>query len=199
MHVYDQIEYSDVVLWFDEFQIHSLIAHMTAQGMKVAWKETSRYFSLSVTTDSQRHRLIFRRIGKKYRMRDRHYNILDPNFEKILYYFIEQARGHAVVKIYSGGQLMVQRIRYGEAEQIIKINGSLREIVFEKACSVSMEDVKMALQRRDAEERIPELVQEVDAELDCLSQALAEDDTTEAERAKARLAELRHEMLLLEV
>lgn len=199
MHVYDQIEYSDVVLWFDECQIHSLIAHMTAQGMKVAWKETSRYFSLSVTTESQRHRLIFHKVGKKYRMRDRHYNILDYNFEKILYYFIEQARGHAVVKIYSGGQLTVQRIRYGEAEQIIKINGSLREIVFEKVCSVSIEDVKAAFNRKDAEERIPDLLQEVDVELDCLNKALTEEDTTAAERAKARLAELRHEMLLLEV
>ena len=199
MHVYDQIEYSDVVLWFDETQIHSLIAHLAAQGMKIAWKETSRYFSLSVTTDSQRHRLTFRRIGKKYRMRDRHYSVADPKFEKVLYYFIEQARGHAVVKIFSGGQLMVQRIRYGEAEQIIKITGSLREIVFEKECSVSMEDVMAALRRRDAEERIPLLQQEVDHELDMLRQALEEEDAEAVEQVKSRLSELRHEMLLLEV
>lgn len=140
MQAFEQIEYSDVALWFNEEQIQELIAKIVETGMRVAWKETKKYFTLSVQSENEAHWLTFRKVGTRYRLRDRHYNTADPRFEKILQHFIELAKGHAIIKFFSGGQLVVQKIRYGEAEQIIKISGSSKEVIFEKECSVSVEE-----------------------------------------------------------
>jgi hypothetical protein len=199
MHTFEQIEYSDVALWFNEEQIQELVALIVEAGMRVAWKETKKYFTLSVETEQKTHWLTFRKIGTRYRLRDRHYNIEDSRFEKILQYFIEQSKGHAVIKMFFGGQLVVQKIRYGEAEQIIKISGASKEIIFEKECSVSMEEVMSALRRHDAEERILVLALEVDYELATLYEAMEAGDAETIEKCKKKLAELQHEMMILEV
>lgn len=199
MQAFEQIEYSDVALWFNEEQIHELIAKIVEAGMRVAWKETKKYFTLSVQSENEAHWLTFRKVGIRYRLRDRHYNTADPRFEKILQHFIELAKGHAVIKVFSGGQLVVQKIRYGEAEQIIKISGASKEVIFEKECSVSMEEVREALKRHDAEERIPVLIREVDDELSTLYEAMRAQDDEKVAACKARLATLHHEMIMLEV
>ncbi|WCK53117.1 hypothetical protein PP175_17105 [Aneurinibacillus sp. Ricciae_BoGa-3] len=199
MHAYDQIEYSNVALWFNKGQIQELVAIIVEQGMHVAWKETPRYFTLSVQTDGDKHSLTFKRKGKRYQLRDRYYKIKDQRFERILQHFIEQAKGHAVIKFFTGDQLVVQKIRYGEAFQIMKISGDKREVVFEKECFVTMDDVMIAFKRRDAEERIPVMRMEIDYELAVLQQALNKGDTESVERSQERLCELRHEMLLLEI
>jgi hypothetical protein len=199
MHAYDQIEYSNVALWFNRGQIQELVAIIVEQGMHVAWKETPRYFTLSIQTNVDKHSLTFKRKGKRYQLRDRHYKIKDQRFERILQHFIEQAKGHAVIKFFTGSQLVVQKIRYGEAFQITKISGARREVVFEKECFVTMEDVMTAFKRRDAEERIPVLRMEMDDELVVLQQGLMEGNKESVERSKERLCELRHEMLLLEI
>ncbi|GEN32789.1 MULTISPECIES: hypothetical protein [Aneurinibacillus] len=199
MHAFEQIEYSDVALWFNEKQVQELVALLVEAGMRVAWKETKKYFTLSVEAEHETHWLTFRRIGARYRLRDRHYNIADPRFEKVLQHFIEQAKGHAIVKVFSGGQLVVQKIRYGEAEQIIKISGASKEVIFEKECSVSMEEVMAAFRRRDAEERIPVLTLEIDYELAVLHEAMDAGDAETIARCKEKLAVLQQEMIMLEV
>jgi hypothetical protein len=199
MYVHKEIEYSDVAVWFNQSQVQELIAHIVEAGMRVAWKETNKYFTLSVQTDFQTHWLTFRRVGERYRLRDRHYNITDERFERILQHFIEQAKGHAIVKIISCGQLVVQKIRYGEAEQIIKISGASKKVIFEKECSVSMEEVLAALKRRDAEERIPVLRLEVDYELAVLYEAMEVGDTKQIAASKEKLSTLQQEMVMLEV
>ncbi|AMA72543.1 hypothetical protein P4S93_07930 [Aneurinibacillus thermoaerophilus] len=199
MHTFEQIEYSDVALWFNEEQIHELVAHIVEAGMSIAWKETKKYFTLSVRTEHKTHWLTFRKVGARYRLRDRHYNISDPRFEKILQYFIEQVKGHAVVKIFFGGQLVIQKIRYGEAEQIIKISGASKEVIFEKECSVSMEEVMAVLCRRDAEERIPVLTLEIDYELAVLHEAMEAGDEETIAACKQKLSKLHQEMVMLEV
>lgn len=199
MHAFEQIEYSDVALWFNEEQVQELVARIIEAGMRVAWKETKKYFTLSVQTEEESHWLTFRKVGARYRLRDRHYNTSDPRFEKILQHFIEQAKGHAVIKMFTGGQLVVQKIRYGEAEQIIKISGASKEVIFEKECSVSMEEVMEALRRHDAEERIPILTSEVDYELAVLYEAMEAGEMKAVEACKEKLAKLHHEMIMLEV
>lgn len=199
MHAFEQIEYSDVALWFNEEQIQDLVARIIEAGMRVAWKETKKYFTLSVQAEEESHWLTFRKVGTRYRLRDRHYNTSDPRFEKILQHFIEQVKGHAVIKMFTDGQLVVQKIRYGEAEQIIKISGASKEVIFEKECSVSMEEVMEALRRHDAEERIPVLTKEVDYELAVLYKAMGAKDVKAVAACKEKLAKLHHEMIMLEV
>ncbi|WP_027417537.1 hypothetical protein [Aneurinibacillus terranovensis] len=199
MQAYDQIEYSNVALWFNREQIQELVVLIMEQGMNVAWRETTKYFTLSVQTNENRHRLTFKRIGQQYRLRDRHYKIKDNRFEKILHHFIEQVKGHAIITFFTGDQLVVQKIRYGEAERIIKITGSQREIVFEKECSVTMDDVMAALKRTDAEARIPALRMELDSELSVLHEAIKAEDKDLILRTKEKLSHLHQEMLLLEL
>jgi hypothetical protein len=199
MHAYDQVEYSDVALWFTESQIQELVAQLAEQGITVAWKETGKYFFLSVQTGYETHRFTFKKVGRRYRLRNRHYNIKDQSFEKILQHFIEQSKGHAVVKMFFGGQLVVQRIRYGEADRIIKISGGQREVIFEKECTVTVEDVMEALKRCDAEERIPVLELEIDCELAILYEALHVQNKGQIEVSKSKLCQLHQERIMLEV
>lgn len=72
-------------------------------------------------------------------------------------------------------------------------------MIYEKARTVTMEQVIAALKRRDAEERIPVLRLELDYELMTLHDALAKEDVEQIEQSKERLTHLRREMLLLEV
>ncbi|WP_089967007.1 hypothetical protein [Lihuaxuella thermophila] len=61
-----------------------------------------------------------------------------------------------------------------------------------------MEDVIKAYKCRDPEERIPVLRLELDYELALLHEAMMENSTHKIDQCKARLEELRKEMLMLE-
>lgn len=71
-------------------------------------------------------------------------------------------------------------------------------MIYEKACSVTMDQVIAALKRKDAEERIPVLRLELDYELATLYDALQSHDRMQIRKSKERLRHLRREMLLLE-
>lgn len=61
-----------------------------------------------------------------------------------------------------------------------------------------MENVIKAFKSKDSEKRIPVLKLEIDYELAQLHEAIQEKNTHLADQCKARLTELRREMLLLE-
>lgn len=63
---------------------------------------------------------------------------------------------------------------------------------------MSVEDVIKAFKSKDSEKRIPVLKMEIDYELAHLHEAIQENNTHRVDQCKARLSELRHEMLLLE-
>lgn len=68
----------------------------------------------------------------------------------------------------------------------------------EKGCSVTMEDVIKAFRCREPEKRIPVLRLELDYELALLHEAMVENNPHRVDQCKARLKELRQEMLMLE-
>lgn len=68
----------------------------------------------------------------------------------------------------------------------------------EKRCSVTVEHVIKAYKSKDSEKRIPVLKMEIDYELAQLYEAMQEKNTHRVDQCKARLKELRREMLLLE-
>ncbi|GGE22868.1 hypothetical protein GCM10011571_26170 [Marinithermofilum abyssi] len=65
-------------------------------------------------------------------------------------------------------------------------------------CSVTVEDVIKAFKCREPEKRIPVLRMELDYELALLYEAMVENNTHRVDQHKARLRELRQEMLMLE-
>jgi hypothetical protein len=69
----------------------------------------------------------------------------------------------------------------------------------EKGCSETMEEVIRAYKCRDPEERIPILRAELDHQLSLLHEAMLQNSTHKIDQCKARLREIRREMLMLEV
>lgn len=63
---------------------------------------------------------------------------------------------------------------------------------------MTVEDVIKAFKSKDSEKRIPVLKMEIDYELAQLFEAIQEKNTHRIDQCKARLHELRREMLLLE-
>lgn len=69
---------------------------------------------------------------------------------------------------------------------------------WKKGCSGTVEEVIKAYKCREPEKRIPVLRLELDYELALLHEALIENNTHRIDQCKARLEELRREMLMLE-
>lgn len=199
MKSYEVMEYSNITLHFEKSQIECLIDYLVEAGLPIAWKETKRYFTLSIQTIDTTKRLTFEKHGKTYKLRNKSYNFRDLRIAKIFQRFIQDVKGHAVVKLLSNDQLLVQNIRYGESVRIVEIKGPNKKILFEKECIVTMEHVQEAIERKDAEERIPVLRLEVDYELAHLFEAMEQGDTNRANECKKRLEGLRLEMLMLEI
>ena len=198
MNTYEEIEYSNVTLQLDQKSIHQLIECLVDVGLPVAWKETQRFFILSIQTTYSTQRLVFNKHGKRYKLRNRNYNIKDSRFSEVLQKFIYEVKGHAVMKKIYQGQLVVQNIRYGEPIRIIEIKGPNKKVLFEKDCSINLNDVMEAFQRTDAEERIPVLRMEIDQHLDLLLKAIENNDLQEIDQIKDELENMRVEMVMLE-
>lgn len=64
---------------------------------------------------------------------------------------------------------------------------------------MTVENVIKAFKSKESERRIPVLKMEIDYELAQLYEAIQEKNTHRVDQCKARLTELRREMLLLEV
>jgi len=198
MTTYNELEYSNVAVWFNRTSLNELMTSLVQSGLDISWKESNKEFQLKVQTAFGGYTLTFHKINDSFRLNDLDDAVKDIRLAMVLYQFIEQTKGHAVVKIINDHQILVKNIRYGEAVRIVEIKGAEKKVIYEKACSVTMDQVIAALKRRDAEERIPVLRLELDYELATLHDALKEQDTKQIEQSKARLLHLRREMLLLE-
>ncbi|MDN9012217.1 hypothetical protein [Brevibacillus laterosporus] len=196
---YNELEYSNIIVWFDRTTFLSLLDTLHQNGLSVRVKEATHSIRMDITTASGGHQLVFVKSGERYKLEEYHYAVRDIRLAMILYQFIEQAKGHAVVKIINEHQILVKNIRYGEAVRIVKIKGAEKKVIYEKACNVTMDQVIAALKRRDAEERIPVLRLELDYELATLYDAMQSRNKEQMQRSKAQLRLLRKEMLLLEV
>jgi protoporphyrinogen oxidase len=199
MKTHNELEYCNVAVWFDRPTLHGLMQALVEAGLDVAWKESRKALQLQVQTIDGSRMLTFRRMNGAFKFDECDYFVRDIRLAVVLYRFIELAKGHAIVKIISEGQIVVKNIRYGEAVRIVEIKGAEKKVIYEKACSVTMDQVIAALKRRDAEERIPVLRLELDYELATLYDAIQAQDKAQMKRSKERLKQLRREMLLLEV
>jgi hypothetical protein len=90
-------------------------------------------------------------------------------------------------------------VRAGQCcSQVHEMTSGFKTPSFSKGCGGTVEDVIQAYRCRDAEERILVLRRELDRELDKLAEAMRENNAHNMDQCKARLKEIRREMLLLE-
>ena len=198
MKPYNTLEYCNVAVWFDRSQLNQLMQSLVQSGFGIGWQESGQQFSLQIITSHDKYLLEFTKHSQGFKLAELDYTVRDMHVAMVLYQFIEQARGHAIIKLINENQIVVKNIRYGEAVRIVEIKGAEKKVIYEKACSVTMDQVIAALKRKDAEERIPVLRLELDYELATLHDALKAQDRSQIRRSKERLKQLRREMLLLE-
>lgn len=193
------MEYCNVTVWFDRTTLGELMQSLLEEGLYVGWRETKEKVCLLVQTESGGYTLELSKQGDAFKLAGLEGTVRDMRLAAILSRYIEQAKGHAVIKIINDDQIIVKNIRYGEAVRIVEIKGAEKKVIYEKACSVTMDQVMAALKRRDAEERIPVLRLELDYELATLHDAIQARDKLQIKKSKEKLKQLRREMLLLEV
>jgi hypothetical protein len=198
MNTNKELEYCNVAVWFDRITLHAMMQALVEAGLNVAWKESQKLFHVTVYTMDGTATLALHRLNGAYKLDELDYSVRDIRLALVLYQFIEQAKGHAIVKIINEGKIVVKNIRYGEAVRIVEIKGAERKVIYEKACSVTMDQVIAALKRKDAEERIPVMRLELDYELATLYDAIQAQDKAQIRKSTERLKQLRQEMLLLE-
>lgn len=195
---YKALEYCDVAVWFDRAQLNQLLQSLIEAGFNIAWKESNQKFQVQVITDYDKYVWEFHKHAAGFKLTESDYTVRNMHLAYVFDQFIEQTKGHAIVKLVNDQQIVVKKIRYGEAVRIVEIKGAEKKVIYEKACSVTMDQVITALKRRDAEERIPVLRLELDYELSSLYDAIQMNDTEQINKSKELLRKLRREMLLLE-
>lgn len=198
MNLGNELEYFKLAVWFDRKTLHAMLQALVEAGVGVTWKESPEQFHLLVNTTDGQTEWKMQRLNGSYKLHVAGFPVNDTRVALVLYRFVEQAKGHAVVKITFDDSVLMKHIRYGEAVRIVEIKGAEKKVIYEKSCNVTMDQVIAALKRRDSEERIPVMRLELDYELATLYDALKADDKTQIKRSMERLKQLRREMLLLE-
>lgn len=200
MQLDHDLEYFNLAVWFNRKTLHAMLQSLVEVGVNITWKESPEKFHLLVKTTDGQSEWIMQKLNGSYRLHLAGVPVQDTRVAMILYRFIEQAKGHAVVKVsVDEDSVLMKYIRYGEAVRIVEIKGAEKRVIYEKSCNVTMDQVIAALKRRDSEERIPVLRMELDYELATLFDAMSQEDKTQMKRSTERLKQLRREMLLLEV
>ncbi|MFD2371017.1 hypothetical protein ACFSO0_13935 [Brevibacillus sp. GCM10020057] len=198
MNLGSELEYDNLAVWFDRLTLHAMVHALVEAGVSVTWKESPEQFHLLVNTTDGRTDWCMQRLNGSYKLQLNGILLSDSRVAAVLYQFIEQAKGHAVIRIRKNDRILMKHIHYGEAVRIVEIKGAEKKVIYEKSCNVTMDQVIAALKRRDSEERIPVLRLELDYELATLYDAMIAEDLGQMKQSKERLKQLRREMLLLE-
>jgi hypothetical protein len=193
-----EVEYCNLELRFDRRQIRNLIKDLIQEGYSLYWNESEHQFIISIRTGRKLVKLKFHKLGERYKMVG-NYSFKDERLAELMEKMIGDTRGHAVVKRFKDRQILIENIMFGEMIRLVEISGVEHKILFEKDRPVTVEEMIQAFRSKRADERIPVLRLELDYELAVLHEALQTGDREAAEASKARLKELRREMLLLEV
>lgn len=143
--------------------------------------------------------LTFRAVGNRYKLMNKLIQFADPVVADLFQELIMQLKGHATMKVIRSDVLYIHTIQYGEVVRITEVNGPNRKVLLNKESAITMEQVMESFKRKDIEERIPILREEIDSALDRLGKALNQGDHLEANRIKEQLMALRREMLMTEM
>jgi hypothetical protein len=193
-----EVEYCNLELRFDRRLIRNFIKTLIQEGYSLYWSESDQQFIISIRTGRKLIKLKFERIGEKYKIVG-NYSFKDEKLAEMMEKLIGDTRGHAVVKRFKDRQILIENIMFGEIIRMVEISGIEHKVLYQKEPEVTVEEVMQALRSKRPDERIPILRLELDYELSTLSDALKAFDEEAVHASKEKLAELRHEMLLLEL
>ncbi|WNC12876.1 hypothetical protein [Brevibacillus brevis] len=193
-----ELEYFNLAVWFNRKTLHAMVQALVETGVSVTWKESPEQFHLLVNTTGGKADWKLQRVSSSYKLQLTGVPISDSRVAQVLYHFVEEAKGHAIIRTRLADSVQMTYIRYGETVRTVEIKGAEKKVIYEKSCNVTMDQVIAALKRRDSEERIPVLRLELDYELATLYDAMKAEDKGQMKESKERLKQLRREMLLLE-
>ncbi|MGZ4106878.1 MAG: hypothetical protein ACXVP5_06450 [Tumebacillaceae bacterium] len=198
MQDYHEAEYCDMNMVLEKPDLEHFIGQLASVGVSLYWKDCHEEVILVATTGIEKKEFHFKQQEGLFELTG---TILlhDKRLVNALQYTLVRTKGRAIVKHFTQGPIFISKFRNGEAHQIMEIHGPRKKVVYERPIKVTSDDVIRAFKNREIEQRIPALRLELDYELVSLSDALAAGDETEIRRVKARLEELRREMMMLEV
>lgn len=193
-----EVEYCNLELRFDRRQIRDFIKALIQEGFSLYWNENEAQFVISVRTGRKLVKLKFQRIGERFKMIGS-YSIKDGKLAELLEKMIGDTRGHAVVKRFKERQILIESIMFGEIIQMVEISGVDHKIIYQRDPMITFEEMTEALKSTRIEERIPVLRMELDYELALLHEAIEDGDFRLITESKAKLEELRKEMMTTEM
>ncbi|MCX7571245.1 hypothetical protein OS242_14935 [Tumebacillus sp. DT12] len=198
MQSYHEAEYCDMKLVLARTDLEQFIRRLAAEGVSLHWKGRENRVVLVAATGSERQEFTFTQESDRFVLTG---NVVlqDKRLVNALQYTLIRTKGTAVVKQFSEGPIVIFRFKDGEAYQIMELHGPRKKVVYEKQVRVTGDDVIRALKNREIEQRIPALRLELDYELVSLTDAMKAGLEAEIIRVKARLEELRRELMMLEV
>lgn len=193
-----EVEYSNLELRFDRRHIQELIKELIQDGYSLYWSENESQLIVSVRTGRKLLKFRFQKIVDKYKLVG-DYSFRDEKLAGLMERLIGDTRGHAVVKRFKDRQILIENIMFGKTIRMVEISGVDRKVIFQKNAHITIEEIIRAFKSNRAELRIPIVRLELDYELAMLYEHMKNGDAAGAEACKARLEELRREMLLLEM
>ena len=193
-----EVEYCNLDLRFDRRLIRSFIKNLIQEGYSLYWNESEKEFVISIRAGRKLVKLQFQRVGERFKIVG-NYIFRDDKLAELMEKLINDTRGHAVVKRFKDRQIVIENIIFGEIIRMVEINGVERKILFEREPAITGAEVSHAMKSRRVEERIPVLRLEMDYELATLADAIAAGDKARIDAGKRKLAELRLEMMKVEM
>lgn len=193
-----EVEYCNLELRFDRRLIRQFIKILIQEGFSLYWNESDQQFIISVRTGRKLVKLKFQRIGDRFKIIG-NYSFKDEKLAELMEKMIGDTRGHAVVKRFRDRQILIENIMFGEIIRMVEISGVEHKILFQREPVFTTEEIMRALKAKRIEERIPVLRMELDYELATLHEAMRGGNAADIAASKAKLEELRQEMLKLEL
>ncbi|WP_166238217.1 hypothetical protein [Paenibacillus turpanensis] len=193
-----EVEYCNLELRFDRRHIQQFIKSLIQEGYSLYWNESDQHFTISIRSGRRLVKLRFQRIGDRFKMIG-DYSIRDEKLSEVMERMIGDTRGHAVVKRFRDRQIVIENIMFGELIRMVEVSGVEQKVLFQKELVVTPDEMVKAFKSNRAEERIPLVRLELDYELAVLHEAIENGNEEQKAKSLAKLAELRQEMLLLEM
>jgi hypothetical protein len=193
-----EVEYCNLELRFDRRLIRNFIKSLIQEGYSLYWNEGENQFTVSIRTGRKLVKLIFQRIGDRFKIVG-DYCFKDDKLAELMEKMIGDTRGHAVVKRFRDRQILIESIMFGEIIRMVEINGMEHKILFQRDPVITILEMKQAILSQRIEQRIPVLRLELDYALIELYDAMQAENTGEIARIKSRLQELQEEMFKLEI
>ncbi len=193
-----EVEFCNLELRFDRWQIQNLIRELIQDGYSLYWSESDGIFMVSIRTGRRLLKLHFQQINDRFKMVG-DYTVRDEKLTELLEKLINSTRGHAVVKKIKDRQIVIESFMFGEVIRQVEVTGLEQRVIFQKKPAVTTEDMIKAFQSKRAEKRATIVRLEVDRELSDLYEAMLSNDRNKADSCKKKLEQLRIEMLQLEL